>query len=99
MNKDNLPTLAEYIVNDIITSGNVDCWEKMDLGELIAIALDNGSSDEFHMSDWEYCKFWNLMNDFVKEKLGIQELLDERLKEIEENHSEYREALSVAINN
>lgn len=94
-----LPTLTEYIASSILETNNVDTWERLDLSELIMIALENGSEGEFEMTDQEYTSLSYAINQWAQQMDGLQEKIDELRKEGEDNFREWQEAMNDAINN
>lgn len=92
-----LPTLTEYIASSILESNNVDSWERLDLSELIMIALENGSDGEFEMTDDEYASLSIAVNKWAQNLTGLQEKIDELREEGEENFREWQEAMNDAI--
>jgi len=88
------PGLIEYIVEQILESNNIDTWERLDLGEIIAADIDS-TSIEFDMKDDEYKALCEVLDRWLKEKYGdtIQERIKERIEEGEESLRDYRENL------
>lgn len=88
------PSLIDYIVGDILASGKEDHWERMELGELVIMELDTNSIN-FELTDEEYEMLSEYLDKFIKEHFAeqIQDKLNERLQEQDENFNDYNEIM------
>lgn len=94
-----LPNLTEYIARSVLESNNIESWERLDLGELLVIALEHGAIEEFDMTNEEYLSIKNALDGWAKNLDGLQEKIDELKQEYEDDIDDYRESLNDAINN
>lgn len=81
--------LVEMLVDYIITVGRIDDWDKVDLGEWLAIEIDEGVKT-FRLTDEEYKALADVLDVWVKKTYGeeIQSAIDKHMEEVREEVKE-----------
>ena len=92
------PNLVEMVVDYIIAVGRIDEWDKVDLGEWLAIEIDEGVKT-FRLSDEEYKSLADVLDVWIKKTYGekIQDAINNHMEEAKEEVKE-RLALMSDIN-
>lgn len=93
----NKHTLVEMLVNYIVDGGDIENWERCDLGEWLAIEIDENVKT-FRFSDKEYKALIKNLDKWIKDTYGdeIQDAINEHIKEAEDDLKE-RLALTSAL--
>lgn len=87
------PDLVEMMVDYIIAVGRIDEWDKVDLGEWLAIEIDEGVKT-FRLSDEEYKSLASALDVWIKKTYG-EEIQDAINKHMEEAKEEVKERLAL----
>ena len=79
------PNLVEMVVDYIIAVGRIDEWDKVDLGEWLAIEIDEGVKT-FRLSDEEYKSLADVLDVWIKKTYGekIQDAINNHMEEAKE---------------
>lgn len=93
------PSLVEMLVEYIIDSNNIDTWYRLDLGEWLAIEI-NDNVKTFAFTDEEYQEFCDNLDKWIKTTFGekIQDAINKHMEEVQEDVREHL-ALMSDINN
>lgn len=90
------PNLVNFVADYIIDCGDVDDWQRYDLGEYVVEDII-GADILFDPSDAEYAMLCTLMDNFIKNELDGQ--IEKELADRVESAKEWRDAKDSAINN
>lgn len=85
--------LVEMMVDYIIAVGRIDDWDKVDLGEWLAIEIDEGVKT-FRLTDEEYKALAKVLDVWVKKTYG-EEIQSAINKHMEEAKEEVKERLAL----
>lgn len=85
--------LVEMLVDYIVAVGRLDDWDKVDLGEWLAIEIDEGVKT-FRLTDEEYKSLADVLDVWVKKTYG-EEIQSAINKHMEEAKEEVKERLAL----
>ena len=88
------PDLVNFVANYIIDCGDVEDWQRYDLGEYVVEDIIEAGI-LFDPSDAEYAMLCTLMDDFIKNNLS--ESIEKELAERVESAKEWDDAKRSAI--
>lgn len=87
------PSLVEMLVDYIVTVGRIDDWDKVDLGEWLAIEIDENVKT-LKFTDEEYKALVSNLDVWIKKTYGeeIQSAINKHMEEVE---GEVKERLAL----
>lgn len=90
------PSLVDYLVDYILDTDHAEDWNRIGLGETIAVDIAEHAVD-YDLTDAEEAMLSTVLENFIQEQLG--DAIDEKIAEQVESAREWRDAADSAINN